>query len=213
MHLLFDLDGTLTDSFPGISRCVNFALTQLGRDPVPDAHFRSAVGAPLATIFGTLLGSTDTNLIDRAVSAYRVRFNSIGIFENTLYPGIASALDVFRRSGHSLRVVTVKPASAAHRVISHFGIEHHFAAIHGPELADRACNKVDLLRSALNQIDRPQAVMIGDRVDDILAARQNGVRGVAVGWGYSVAGELKTAQPDFIAETVADLVTWVQAAG
>ncbi len=213
MHLLFDLDGTLMDSFPGISRCINYALSELGRGPVPDTQFRSAVGAPLATIFEALLGSSDANLIGRAIAAYRVRFDSIGIFENSLYPGIASALDVFQRGGHSLQVVTVKPATAAHRVMSHFGIEHYFAAVYGPQLVDHTCTKVDLLRAALNGVDRHQAVMIGDRVDDIIAARENGVQAVAVGWGYSGAGELKNGKPDFVAETVADLVTWVLAAG
>jgi phosphoglycolate phosphatase len=211
MHLFFDLDGTLTDSFPGISRCINYALGELGRDPIPDTEFRSAVGTPLATIFGTLLGSSDTTLIDRAVRAYRVRFDRIGIFENSLYPGIPEALDVFQRFGHSLEIVTVKPAAAAERVIAHFGIDHYFAAVHGPELADRTCSKVDLLRTALNGVDRLQSAMIGDRVDDIIAARENGVQAVA--WGYSGGSELKDANPDFVAKTVPDLVTWVQAAG
>ena len=213
MHLFFDLDGTLTDSLPGISRCINYALGELGRDPIPDTQFRSAVGTPLAAIFEALLGSSDATLIDRAVRAYRVRFDRIGMFENNLYPGINEALDVFQRSGHSLQVVTVKPAIAARRVIAHFGIDRYFAAVHGPELADRRCSKVDLLRAALNGVNRPQSVMIGDHVDDIIAAWENGVQAVAVAWGYSDASELKAANPDFVAETVPDLVTWVQAAG
>jgi phosphoglycolate phosphatase len=213
MHLFFDLDGTLTDSFPGISRCINYALRELGRDPIPETQVRSAVGTPLASIFGALLGSSDTNLIDRAVRAYRVRFDRVGIFENSLYPGITEALDVFHRFGYPLQVVTVKPAIAARRVIAHFGIDHYFAAVQGPELADRTCSKVDLLRAAVNGVDRLQSVMIGDRVDDIIAARENGVRAVAVAWGYSGASELEDAKPDFVAKTVPDLVTWVQAAG
>ena len=210
MHLCFDLDGTLTDSLPGIGRCINFALSELGRDPLPDIRIRSAVGTPLAAIFEGLLGSSDTNLIDRAVTAYRIRFDRIGIFENSLYPGIAEALDECQRSGHSLQIVTLKPATTARRVIAHFGIDHYFAAVHGPELGDRTCSKVDLLRAALNGVDRHQSVMIGDRVDDVLAAREHGVRAVAVAWGYSDASELKNAKPDFVAETVSHLVTWVR---
>ena len=81
-------------------------------------------------------------------------------------------------------------------------------------ISDPTCSKmVNIVRTALKGVDRVQAVMIGDRVDDIVAARKNGARAVAVGWGYSDAGELETASPDFVAETVADLVAWVQAAG
>ena len=192
---------------------MNHALTELGRDPVPDTHVRTAVGLPLATIFEALLGTADTDLIDRAVRAYRARFDRIGIFENSLYPGIVSALTVFQQSGHSLGVVTVKPAPVARRVVSHFGIQHYFTAIHGPEVLDRTCNKGDLLDAALNGLDRAQAVMIGDRADDVMAAKDNGVRAVAAGWGYSSAGELYAANPDFFAETVSSLVTWVQTAG
>ena len=215
MDLLFDLDGTLTDSLPGIMRCINHALAELGRDPVPDARCRGAVESPLGTIFGSLLGSSDPELIDRAVAAYRARFDSIGMFENNVFPGVASALATFRRSGHTLQVVTAKPAPAARRVIAHFGLEHYFEAVHGPDPNERACSKADLVRAALQQTlaDPMQAVMIRDRVDDILAARAHGLRSVAAGWGYGDPDELQAAAPDFIARTVPELVAWVQAAG
>src|SRR5437016_6013245 len=97
VHLLFDLDGTLVDSLPGISRCINDALTTLGRDPVVDAQLRAFVGAPLATIFAALLESGDLTLIDRAVTAYRVRYDRTAIFEACLFPGIVPALEVFQQ--------------------------------------------------------------------------------------------------------------------
>jgi phosphoglycolate phosphatase len=212
MHLLLDLDGTLTDSFPGISRCINYALTELGRKEVPEAHFRHHVGRPLATMFGVLLETNDAVLIDRAVAVYRDRFDRVGIFENSLYPGILEALDLFQRWGHSLAIVTMKPAPAARRVASHFGIEHYFTGIHGPDLLDRTCTKADLLRLALSGHDRVRVVMIGDHVDDVTAAKDNGVRALAAGWGYSGASELKAASPDYFAATVSDLVAWVQTA-
>src|SRR5262245_28718633 len=122
MHLLFDLDGTLTDSFPGISRSINHALVFLGCDPVSDARCRSLVGLPLGVIFETLCGSADAALLDRAVTAYRERFTVTGIFENTVYPGIREALGEFRSAGHRLQVVTAKPAVSARRVLEHFAL-------------------------------------------------------------------------------------------
>ena len=211
MHLLFDLDGTLTDSFPGISRCINHALEALGRDPVPDTRLRALVGAPLTAIFGTLLASGDAALLDRAVAAYRNRFTATGIFENSVFPGIPEALRGFRAAGHVLQVVTAKPTVSAKRVLTHFAIDRHFDAVRGPELADRTCNKADLVAAALQSAggDRAPAVMIGDRAEDVAAARAHGIRAVGVGWGYGSPAELIDAGPDYIAETVADLTAWV----
>ncbi len=215
MLLLFDLDGTLTDSFPGIGRCINHALVELGREAVPEARLRLMVGAPLTTIFGDVLASVDAALVDRAITAYRVRFDAIGIFENDVFPGIPEALRVFRESGHTLHVVTAKPAVMATRVVKHFGIDHYFEEIHGPELTDRGCDKAVLVSAALARTgDRDvEAVMIGDRVDDIRAARAHGIGAVGAGWGYGARSELVDAQPDHIAETVADLIDWVGSRG
>ena len=87
MHIFFDLDGTLTDSSPGIVRCINHALMELGHDAVTDIQLRGMIGAPLTRIFSTVLDCEDDGLLDRAVAAYHRRFNEVGIFENALYPG------------------------------------------------------------------------------------------------------------------------------
>lgn len=215
MYLFLDLDGTLTDSSVGIGRCINHALVELGRDSVPEAQLRGFVGAPLSMIFGALLGSGDNALLDRAVTAYRSRFNAIGIFENQAFPGIPEALHKFRESGHSLQVVTAKPTASARRVVEHLALDRYFEAIHGTELSDRTCDKADLVMVALKVTGAhaANAVMVGDRAEDIGAARTHGIRAVGAGWGYGSRTELTAAGPDYLAETVADLVAWVQSAG
>jgi phosphoglycolate phosphatase len=213
MHLLFDLDGTLTDSFPGISRSINHALVAIGREPVPESSFRGLVGSPLTTIFGALCSSEDPALLDRAVAAYRARFNATGMFENSVFAGIPAALSDFRARGHALRVVTAKPAVSARRVLEHFALDGFFDAVHGPDLADRTCNKADLVAAALTIAGQPgDTVMIGDRADDIAAARANRIRAVGVAWGYGARTELVDAGADHIAESVDDLRAWVQLA-
>jgi len=211
MHLFFDLDGTLTDSWPGISACINHALGDLGRAPEPAVRLRAMIGAPLTAIFEALLGSTNAVLIDRAVASYRVRFNDVGIFENRLFPGIAGALRELHEKGHALQVVTAKPAVSAGRVMKHFGLDAFFGAVHGPGLADRSCDKAELVGAALRLAggDPRCAIMIGDRADDVLAARARSVRVVAAGWGYGSREELAAAGPDFTAESVDDLVRWI----
>jgi phosphoglycolate phosphatase len=212
MHLLFDLDGTLADSFPGIGRAINQTLTTLGRQPVPYEQLRQFVGARLTSIFSTLLESDDADLVDRAVDIYRPLFDEVGIFESRVFPEIPSALSTFRNCGHSLQVVTVRSIDSATLVVRHFGLDQYLDAVHGPDRTQRVCDKADLVRAALDLAgaESHEAIMIGDRAEDIRAARAHGVRAVAAGWGYGALEELRDAGPDFIAATIADLVTWVQ---
>jgi phosphoglycolate phosphatase len=212
MHLLFDLDGTLADSFPGISRSINQTLTTLGRQSVPEAHLRQFVGVRLAAIFGTLLHSDDETLVDRAVEIYRPLFDEVGILESRVFPGVPEALSTLCNAGHSLQVVTVRSIESARLVVRHLGIDHYFEAVHGPDRTQRNCDKADLVRAALDlaEADARDAIMIGDRADDIRAARAHGVLAIGAGWGYGADAELRTAQPDHVAKTIADVVAWVQ---
>jgi len=214
MHLLFDLDGTLADSFPGISRSINQTLTQLGRDPVPAEQLRGFVGLRLAAIFSTLLGAGDQELVDRAVGIYRPLFDQVGMLESRVFPGIPEALASLRGSGHALQVVTVRSIQSARLVVRHFDLDPYFDAVHGPEPADRACDKAHLVRAALTLAGAraDETIMIGDRADDIRAARAHGIRAVAVGWGYGSSDEIAGARPDHVASTVVDLVGWLRAA-
>jgi phosphoglycolate phosphatase len=207
MHLLFDLDGTLADSFLGISRSINQTLTTLGRQPVPEERLRRFVGARLAAIFGTLLDSTDEALIDRACDIYRPLFDEVGILESRIFPGALEALSTLRDAGHALQVVTVRSVESAQLVVRHLGIDRYFDAVHGPDRTQRVCDKGDLVRAALDlaQADARDAMMIGDRADDIRAARAHGVLAVAAEWGYGEDAELRAAQPDHFAASLADL--------
>jgi phosphoglycolate phosphatase len=210
MHLLFDLDGTLADSFPGISRAINQTLTTLGHEAVPEEQLRRFVGARLTTIFGTLLQSEDEALVDRAVDTYRPLFDEAGIFESRVFPGIPEALATFRHAGHSLQVVTVRSIDSARLVVRHFGLDHYFDTVHAPARSERTGDKAALVRAALDLAGAGPggAIMIGDRAEDIRAARAHGIGAVAVGWGYGAPEELHAARPDYFAPTVADLVAY-----
>jgi phosphoglycolate phosphatase len=212
MHLLFDLDGTLADSFPGISRSINQTLTVLGRPTVAVDDLRPFVGARLAAIFGALLQSDDVTLVDRAVDLYRPLFDEVGILDSRVFPGVPEALATFRDAGHSLQVVTVRSIESARLVVRHFNLDGYFDAVHGPEPAQRVCDKADLVRAALDLAGAHarDTIMIGDRADDIRAARAHGVCAVAVGWGYGARAELDAVEPDYFAPGISDLVAWVQ---
>lgn len=214
MHLLFDLDGTLTDCRDGIVRCFRHALGELRADLPAESELTCYVGSPLAIAdcFAELLQTTDSLIIERAVALYRSRFERVGMFENALYPGVEAALSALRSEGNGLHVVTAKPAVYARQILRHFGIDCFFSSLTGPELAARNVNKESLIRQSLvdNGAAPHEAVVIGDRAADIIGARQNGVRSIGVTWGYG--GRQELADADHIVDSWVELVACLQRA-
>jgi len=204
-ELLFDLDGTLTDNYAGISASIRHALARLAAPPPDDSELRQFVGPPLRATFAQLLGTQDRYTVERAIGHYRERFSAVGWKENVAYPGIEEALARLRAAGARLFVCTAKPLVFAERIIAHFGFDAHFAGVYGADLEGRFDDKARLLAHLLERegIAGADAVMIGDRDNDVRAARASGVRAVGVLWGYGTAAEL--ADADAIVATPAEL--------
>jgi phosphoglycolate phosphatase len=211
--VLFDLDGTLTDSRLGITRCIQHALAEAGAVVPPIEELTRYVGPPLPNSFSTLLGTSDAQQIDRAIATYRSRFEQAGIFENRLYPGIAEMLEAFEADGHAMCVVTAKPRVYALRILEHFEIAGLFHDVYGTELGARNYTKASLIKNACAQVSLPpasRAVMIGDRAEDVYGARSNGIGSVAVTWGYGAREELEAA-PDRIVASSSELREYISA--
>lgn len=208
MHLLFDLDGTLTDPFTGITKCIQHALVGLGHPEPPAESLRWCIGPSLNRSFATLLGPQNEHLAVVALGKYRERFGSVGLFENEVYPGIERALDELTKAGHSLGVATSKPRVFAERIIEHFGLRKHFRSVDGSELDGTRDGKTELIADILKRegLEPDDVAMIGDRKYDIIGARENGVAGVGVLWGYGSLDELKAAGAWACVATPAELV-------
>src|SRR5580698_9187210 len=172
--IYFDLDGTLTDPKPGITRSIRYALEKLDHHPVPsEDELTWCIGPPLRASFVKLLGAEDS--ADRAVSLYRERFADLGLYENSLYPGITDVLTALGTSGRRLFVATSKPAVYAERIVDHFGLRPHFERVFGSELDGTRVEKTDLLEYALKTaaVDPSRSLMIGDRSHDMIGAKHN----------------------------------------
>jgi phosphoglycolate phosphatase len=204
--LFFDLDGTLTDNYDGISRCILHACARLGAPEPPAEALAGCVGPPLRHTFGRLLGTSEPARIEEAVVLYRERYEATGWRENAPYPGITEVLARLGRT-HRLLVCTSKPQRYADRIVEHFGLRPHFAAVYGPDLAGRLDDKRELLRhaTAAEDASAERALMIGDRAQDMLAARANGIVALGVLYGYGSEAELRTAGADALCATVAAL--------
>jgi phosphoglycolate phosphatase len=190
--LLFDLDGTLTDNFPGISRSIVHALEALGLQAPDLATLRHCVGPPLRETFARLLATDDRVRIESALARYRQRYAVDGWRENEPYAGIEQAIATLAAAGHRLHVCTSKPRIYAQRIVEHFGLARHFTSLHGPELDGRFDDKAELMRHLLEveSLDPAACVMIGDRAQDVRAARANDVDALGVLWGYGSRTEL-----------------------
>jgi phosphoglycolate phosphatase len=195
MNVLFDLDGTLTDPRAGILGCIRHAMDSLGRTVPTDAVLVRFIGPPLQETFATLLGGDDAGLVAQAVHLYRERFSERGIYENTLYPGIIPALAELRDRGFALFIATSKPHVYARRIADHFRLTPYFRAIYGSELDGTRSAKAELVRHVLaaEDLDPVATGVVGDREQDMHAARANGLRAIGVLWGYGTREALKKA--------------------
>ncbi len=197
VEIYFDLDGTLTDPYEGISRCIRHALEHMAV-PVPDeATLRSFIGPPLIESFRGLVGDERAS---EALYLYRQRFDETGWRENAAYPGIDAVLADLAAAGHRLNVATSKPRVFAERIVEHFGMAGHFDRVFGAELDGTRGDKTELLAWALaRRTGTGRAVMIGDRRHDMIGATNNNMFAIGVTWGYGSVDELESAGAEHIA--------------
>ena len=191
--IFFDLDGTLTDPKPGITRSIQYALHRLEQSTIPtEDQLTWCIGPPLRTSFVKLLGEASADL---AVALYRERFSEVGLYENSVYAGIRDVLSALRSSGHRLFVATSKAHVFADRIIDHFDLRDHFEQVFGAELDGTRADKSDLLAHALRTtaVDPSRTLMIGDRSHDMVGAKNNGMKGIGVLYGYGTRDELIAA--------------------
>jgi phosphoglycolate phosphatase len=211
--ILFDLDGTLTDPAEGITRCIAHALERMDVEAPPREQLLFAIGPPLRASLATLLGREDRESVERALGFYRERFAEVGLFENAPYAGIAEALARLRQDGTRLFVATSKPLVYAERIVRHFGFEPHFEAVHGCELDGTREDKRDLLGYLIpmRDVHAGQAVMVGDRGVDMIAARHHGLFALGAGWGYGSRDELNAAGANALCDSPHELNTALRA--
>lgn len=202
MNLLFDLDGTLTDPRQGILACFKYSLRRLQLKAPPDLELERFIGPPLRESFAALVGRDDGERVEQAITYYRERFATVGIFENDVYPGMVETLSRLRDRGALLFVATSKPTVFAERIIEHFELDRFFSAVYGSELSGANADKKDLLARVLDaeSLSPADTVMIGDRAHDVLGARANNIFPVGVLWGYGSREELLSAGARLLCE-------------
>lgn len=214
LSILFDLDGTVVDSKPGILASCSAALRSLGHRP-DGLDIGNLIGPPLEDILTEILGRFGDDRVAEAVLAYRNHYGSAGFRETTIYPGIAAALDQLLALKARLYIATSKRTIFAQQILEHLGLINLFAGVHGSEPGGAVDRKADLIADVLRRhnLSADRCLMVGDRRHDAEGARANGVSTVGVLWGYGDRDELKSAGVMHIAERPAELISIAEAHG
>lgn len=190
IHLLFDLDGTISDPGVGIRNGYKAAFEAVGLPSPDDATIDSWIGPPLREAFPQL-GIPESRVED-AIVGYRAVYQKTGWLENELYPEMPEVLATLAKTS-SLAIATAKPQDLARQILKHFQLDHHFEFIGGASLDATRDTKSAVIRHVLDQLPSGDAIMIGDRKTDILGAIDNAVPAVGVTWGYGSREELQKA--------------------
>lgn len=204
--IIFDLDGTLTDSGEGIMNCAEYALSHFGIAVQHREALKAFVGPPLDMMFAKFGVPADRT--DEAIAVYRSRYTTIGKFENTPYDGITQLLQSLTEQGHRLFVATSKPEKVTLEIMEKFCLDRYFERICGASL-DHSRSSKETVIAYLQQQSGPlsNAVMVGDTVYDVLGAKAHGIPAIGVAWGYGSAGEMLLAGAAAIAQTPMHLNT------
>ena len=208
--ILFDLDGTLTDSGLGITKAVQYALGQMGYEVPPRESLFTFIGPPLHKSFQRQYGMDEATAVE-AVRQFRVYYNQMGgILENEVYAGVRELLRDLKQAGKRLMIATSKPQAAAELVMHHFGLDEYVPEIIGGT-DDTRNTKGKVIAYALREfgVDPETAVMVGDREHDILGAAENGIPAIGITWGYGDRAELEGAGAKAVFDTPGETVDYI----
>ena len=203
--ILFDLDGTLTDSGEGIINCAQYAFQQMGYPVPPREEMGVFVGPPLWDTFEKF--GIPKERTDEAVQIFRSRYVPIGKFENTPYPGIRELLEALGAEGNLLYVATSKPETTAVEVLEHFDLAGYFDRICGADLEKKRNSKDAVIAYLLNMTGSDaEMVMVGDTEYDVLGAAAHGIPTIGVSWGYGDVAAMEKAGAKAIVNSTKELL-------
>lgn len=207
--VLFDLDGTLTDSGEGIINCAILALEHYGL-PIPSREeMRVFVGPPLTESF--INHGVPANKAEEAVAIYRSRYIPVGIYENSPYPGIREMLEALQERGHKLYIATSKPEGMSKMILEHFDLAKYFTMICGATMDTSRNTKAAVIAYLLEESgEKGNMVMVGDTKFDILGAKHHGIPAIGVSWGYGKVEDMVAAGAAAIAHTPEELLNLIE---
>ncbi len=205
-NIIFDLDGTLTESGTGIKNSVRYTLEYYGLPMEDDDSLNRYVGPPLMVSFKEYMQFPDEK-IPEAIEVYRKYFVQYGMFQNQVYEGIRPLLEALKKAGKRMFIATGKPTVYSEQILEHFGLDGYFEFVCGIGLKEAATEKDELITQVLERagLAPEDCLMVGDRKYDIIGARKTGATPIGVTYGYGSREELQQAGAKLIVDTVEQL--------
>ena len=208
--VLFDLDGTLTDSKEGIINCIKYALSSLGIEESDDKKLEFFIGPPLREAMRDMYNLSESNA-DFALNKYRERFGVKGLYENRVYDGIEDVFKILWEKDIKICLATSKPQVYAEKILEYFNLKKYFSIIVGSEFDGRRTDKTEVISCVLQKLESPKnAIMVGDRKFDVLSAHECGIPCIGAAFGFSEENELENARADYIVKTPLELKQTLQ---
>ncbi|WP_145136589.1 HAD family hydrolase [Paenibacillus sp. Y412MC10] len=206
-HLLFDLDGTITDPKIGITKSVQYALNKFGIQEDDLDKLEPFIGPPLKNSFMEIYSFSEDQAL-QGVEYYREYFRERGIFENELYPGMQSVLKQLQDDGFTLYVATSKPKVFADEILKYFGVDLYFEWVVGSHLDGTLSDKTEIITYILQNrnLVKSKVVMIGDRKHDMIGAKNNGIDSIGAEYGYGSDGELLRENCTYYIKKIEDIL-------
>lgn len=207
--ILFDLDGTLTDPYLGISKSIAYALEKMNAPALDPQTLASFIGPPLLQSFQDLCGFSEKQA-NEALGYYRERFSNKGLYENSVFTGVTELLRTLKNSGKTLAVATSKPTIFAKKILDHFQLAQYFTVIVGSNLDGSRNEKSEVIHEVLTQLNivaNESIIMIGDRKHDLIGAQKECIQSIGVLYGYGSLEEIEQTSATFIVESVEDLLS------
>ncbi len=210
-YLLFDLDGTLTDSSEGICKSIQYSLKKIGIQAEDLKALEVFIGPPLRYSFKEYFG-LEGELAEQAIAFYRERYTEVGKYENSPYPGIREMLVHLKAAGAVLAVASSKPEVYVEDILRHFDLYELFDYVVGSDLKGKRETKTAVIREAMERMqvtleERKEVLMVGDRHFDIDGAKELSLDSLGVYYGFAKSGELEAAGADYVVHTVDELET------
>lgn len=205
--ILFDLDGTLTESGEGITKSVQYALEQMGKPEKDLSKLQVFIGPPLIQQFMKYAGFSKEEAV-QALHHYRQRFATKGLFENWLYPGVEEMLQELSNKGYILAIASSKPEFYILQILEHFQMSTYFKEVVGATMDEKRTAKDEVIAEALQRlsiVNKENVVMVGDKEHDIFGAKTHQIPCIAVTYGYGTKEEIENAGPDQIVHSVQEL--------
>ena len=204
-HVFFDLDGTITNSAPGITNSIIYARKKWGLEPGTNADYYKFIGPPMPQSYEEFWGFSHEDAV-RFLEDYREYFSVKGLFENEVYPGVMDLLAALKAAGKHLYIATTKPTGFSERIAERFGFAEYFDMISGSDL-NKTNSKFAVIEAARVRfgLDMSDAILVGDKSHDVEGAHEHGIPCIGVTWGFGGRDELEAAGADYIVDTPEEL--------